>query len=103
MYEVDELDVVQPLQRVPRPNPGAPLPHVIADETRVTLLYLLSRHDPNWEGSYGNLVTPESDELPIAIVNFEFPYAHMFGPPNDEAFEGHPLASRGLACYGVFE
>ncbi len=27
----------------------------------------------------------------------------MFGPPNDEAFAGHPLASRGLQPYGAFE
>jgi hypothetical protein len=27
----------------------------------------------------------------------------MFGPPNDEAFGGHPLASRGLSPYAVFE
>lgn len=29
-------------------------------------------------------------------------YAHMFGPPNDEAFSGHPLASRGLGPYGAY-
>jgi hypothetical protein len=27
----------------------------------------------------------------------------MFGPPNDEAFAGHPLSVRGLTPYGVFE
>jgi len=27
----------------------------------------------------------------------------MFGPPNDEAFGGHPLAHRGLGPYAVFE
>ena len=27
----------------------------------------------------------------------------MFGPPNDEAFDGHPLARRGLRPYGAFE
>ena len=37
------------------------------------------------------------------VVQFESPYAHMFGPPNDEAFSGHPLASRGVAPYRVFE
>jgi hypothetical protein len=26
----------------------------------------------------------------------------MFGLPNDEAFNGHPLASRGLHPYGAF-
>jgi hypothetical protein len=36
-------------------------------------------------------------------VRFVRPYASMFGPPNDEAFAGHPLAERGLHPYGAFE
>ena len=31
------------------------------------------------------------------------PYCHLFGPPNDEAIEGHPLASQGLSIYSVNE
>jgi len=27
----------------------------------------------------------------------------MFGPPNDEAFSGHPLSSHGLKPYAIFE
>jgi hypothetical protein len=38
----------------------------------------------------------------MAVVRFVGCYAHMFGPPNDEAFMGHPLASRGLKPYGAF-
>ena len=38
----------------------------------------------------------------IAVARFVRPHAHMFGPPNDEAFHGHPLAGRGLERYGVF-
>jgi hypothetical protein len=49
------------------------------------------------------VVSPSSEGLPIAIVRFVHPYAHLFGPPNDEAFSGHPLASRGLAPYSVYE
>jgi hypothetical protein len=37
------------------------------------------------------------------LVRFTRPIAHMFGPPNDEAFAGHPLAQRGLEPYSVFE
>jgi hypothetical protein len=33
---------------------------------------------------------------------FEGAYAWFHGPPNDEAFEGHPLASRGLHPYAAF-
>jgi hypothetical protein len=39
---------------------------------------------------------------PIAIVCFHGCRAHIFGPPNDEAFYGHPLASRGLRPYSVY-
>ena len=39
----------------------------------------------------------------VALVEFTRRIAHMFGPPNDETFSSHPLASRGLRPYGVFE
>jgi hypothetical protein len=37
------------------------------------------------------------------VVRFKRARAHFFGPPNDEAFGGHPLAERGLEPYSVFE
>jgi hypothetical protein len=48
-------------------------------------------------------VSPESQDMAVAVIRFRMPSAHMFGPPNDEAFSGHPLASRGLGPYAVFE
>ncbi len=48
-------------------------------------------------------VSPKMSGLPIAIVKFLFYRSYMFGPPNDEVFTGHPLASRGLEPYAVFE
>jgi hypothetical protein len=39
----------------------------------------------------------------VAAVTFARPKAHYLGPPNDEALSGHPLASRGLVAYGIFE
>jgi hypothetical protein len=38
-----------------------------------------------------------------AVVSFKRAYVHMFGPPNDEAFSGHPLAARGLQPYSAYE
>jgi hypothetical protein len=38
---------------------------------------------------------------PTAIVRFSA-IAHMFGMPNDEALEGHPLYKRGLGPYDAF-
>jgi len=103
MYEVDDRDTVVELSDAPQPDVGAPLPHVIADDYRLRLAYLIREPDPAWDGSYVNVVGPNTDDRLVADVRFEQPYAHMFGPPNDEAFYGHPLAKRGLYPYGVFE
>jgi hypothetical protein len=103
MYEVDELDLVVELANAPKPDVGAPLPHLICAESRLVLAYLVSEPDPSWDGSNTTLVGPDSEGQPIAIVQFQWPYAHMFGPPNDEAFAGHPLAKRGLRPYAAWE
>ena len=49
------------------------------------------------------VVEPETTDEPVAVVTFPLYCATMFGPPNDEAFAGHPLSSRGLGPYGAFE
>jgi hypothetical protein len=67
------------------------------------LAYIISEPDSAWDGSYTTVVSPESHGEAIAVVRFRWPSAHMFGPPNDEAFSGHPLAARGLRPYRVFE
>jgi hypothetical protein len=103
MYSVDEKDTVVELTHAPRPDAGAPLPIVLADDYRLLLAYLLSEPDPDWDGSYVNVVSPDSEGMEVAVIRFRRPYAHMFGPPNDEAFSGHPLANRGLSPYAVFE
>src|SRR5262245_23483995 len=103
MYPVDELDTVVALGHVPRPDVGAPLPVVLADEWRLLLAYIVSEPDPNWDGTSVRMVSPECDGLPVAVARFDRPSDHMFGAPNDEAFSGHPLAERGLRPYAVFE
>lgn len=101
MYEVDRHDKVVLLEGVPQSSVGAPLPVVVADEHRVFLIYLVQIIEPDWDGTTVRVVDADSDE-PTAIVAFERVTAHMFGPPNDEAFHGHPLASRGLKPYAAF-
>jgi hypothetical protein len=103
VYEVDSLDTVVELHDVPQSDIGAPLPLVVSDEWHLLLAYLVSEPDPAWDGSYATMVSPESEGMGVALVRFRRPSAHMFGPPNDEAFGGHPLASRGLRPYRVFE
>lgn len=103
MYEVDDRDSVIELRDVPKPDVGAPLPAVVAAEHQLELLYIVAEPDPNWDGTYVNVVGPDSQGQLVARITFERPYAHMFGPPNDEAFSGHPLASRGLSPYAAWE
>lgn len=102
MYEVDERDSVVELKDLPQSSVGAPIPCVLADEHRVILAYYMEERDPGWDGSTVRIVSSTTTGEPIAIVRFNICHAHMFGPPNDEAFQGHPLAKRGLHPYGVF-
>lgn len=103
MYEVDGRDQVVPVPRAPQSSIGAPCPIVLADEDSVFLVYYIENRDPNWDGESVRVVDLDSSNEYIAIIQFKGCYAHMFGPPNDEAFSGHPLSGRGLAPYGAFE
>src|SRR3954466_16001252 len=98
MYTVDELDNVVELTEAPPPEGGAPLPVVVATDYELAIEYYVS-HRHSQRGAVQNKNIADQ----FAYVRFKLPYAHMFGPPNDEAFEGHPLAGRGLTPYGVFE
>jgi hypothetical protein len=103
MYDVDGRDEVQELAGVPQSSIGAPIPFLISDEGRVILAYYLEDTEPEWDGRTIRVVGPAQASEPFAIVRFARCYAHMFGPPNDEAFAGHPLASRGVHPYAAFE
>ena len=101
MYEVDERDRVVELTDVPQPSVGAPMPLVLADEHRVIVAYYVLEKE-FWQDP-GTLSTEQGSFRELsAVVRFRGCIAHMFGPPNDEAFEGHPLARRGLHPYGIF-
>ena len=103
MYSVDDRDRIEELRDLPQSSVGAPLPAVMADEHHTFLAYLANAVDPAWDGrSVRRVGLTTSDEI-VCIVTFARTYAHFFGPPNDEAFTGHPLASRGLQPYGIFE
>src|SRR5690242_8805718 len=103
MYEIDKRDRVVELNNVPLPSAGAPLPAVVAVDLKVLIAYIVERPDPSWDGTYATMVGPETDDQLIAVVRFGLPRAHLFGPPNDEAFSGHPLYSRGLRPYSCAE
>jgi len=102
-YTVDEHDAVQPISGFPQSSVGAPLPVIVADEHSIYVAFYLEERNPNWDGKTAKLISHDSVGEPVAIVRFISPIAHFFGPPNDEAFGGHPLAARGLKPYGAFE
>jgi hypothetical protein len=101
MYEVDEKDRVVTLEGIPQSSVGAPLPLIFANEERVILAYYVNSTDPSWNGKTVRMLDQERSDETIAILHLDC-IAHMFGPPNDEAFSGHPLANRGLHPYGAF-
>jgi len=104
MYNVDENDRVIELAKVPQSSVGAPAPFVISDGSQVVLAYYMQETPTEGDdGATIRIVGPSDGDRPIAIVRFAFCNAHYLGMPNDEAFEGHPLESRGLKPYGVFE
>ena len=103
MYSVDSKDTVIELESVPQSSVGAPCPMILAGEHHLHLAYYLQVRTPNWDGRSVRVVSEHTTGLPVALVDFARPYAHMFGPPNDEAFTGHPLSSRGLEPYSANE
>jgi hypothetical protein len=87
---------------LPQSSVGAPLPHVLADEHALSVLYIVEVDDPEWDGTTVRIVSPASHE-PCAVVRFRSYVAFTFGPPNDEAIAGHRLAPLGLAPYSSYE
>src|SRR5690348_6960904 len=92
------------VEGLPRCDIGAPLPTVIAAEHAVTLLYVVGQPDPGWDGTYVNVVTPETLDLFIATIHFYHPVAHVLaGFPDEETYAGHSLSRVGLKPYQMFE
>jgi hypothetical protein len=100
MYTIDGADRVTGCVDAPSPDTGAPLPVLLADERRLLLAYMVS--DPEKSQGPARLMTQDTRGL-VALVEFNRPRVHMFGPPDDETFRSHPLADRGLGPYEVFE
>ena len=81
---------------------GAPMPHLLANDYRALLAFLLSEPDPNWDGSYVTIKSPTDERPePLGLVEFEHCISARLGAPNDEVFAGHPLNGKGLEAYGA--
>jgi hypothetical protein len=103
MYVVTRNDRVRELAELPQSSIGAPCPMILVGEHSLRIAYYLEEKEEGSDGTAVRLLSPGHGNEPCAVVDFVLPYAHMFGPPNDEAFAGHPLAERGLKPYGAFE
>ena len=102
MYTVDELDTVVELEDVPQSSVGAPCPMILCGEHSVHLAYFREFPNEDEMESVRNGREYEKEDACL-LLKFSFCYAHIFGPPNEEAIHGHPLARRGLSPFGVFE
>ena len=92
IYVVDGKDRLRELADIPKMEPGAPSPVILADEGRCAVAYFRREDNPSeWS----------SDES-IAIVVFDAHW-HYSGSPNDEALNGHPLYPSGLRWYAAYE
>jgi len=103
MYAIDSKDTVAERTDLPQSSIGAPCPVVLSGEHFLHLAYYLEEPGEALDGWHVRVVGEHSIGEPCALVRFTRSAAHMFGPPNDESFAGHPLAERGLVPYAVFE
>lgn len=79
---------------------GAPLPYLLQNEDRAFLTFYVNVRDPNWDGTYVNVVDPSSpDAVTLCLVTFKNCLSAKLGHPNEDVQGGHPLAGRGLKGY----
>jgi hypothetical protein len=78
---------------------GAPLPHLLQNDNRTTVIYILSDKesylDPPNEDVQGASGAPEW----LGVVSFEGCVCSKMGTPNDEVFDGHRLWGKGFVPY----
>lgn len=103
MYTIDSRDTVTQRTDVPQSSVGSPSPAALSGERLLHLAYYLEERQNGRHGPGVPPVDEHSQGELCALVRFSRAIAHMSGPPNDEAFKGHPLAQRGLKPYAVSE
>jgi len=79
---------------------GCPLPHLLCNDYKALLTFILREAKPGADGSSVEIVGPQDEKArPLALVEFTPCVAAKLGSPNDEVFHGHPLQGRGLEGY----
>ena len=103
MYSTDYKDTVLKLTDVPQPSVRTPCPMVLAGVHHLHLAYYVQNMSAGRNTTIFRKLKERTTGQPVALVEFARVYAHMFGPPNADAFRGHPLVERGLEPYGIYE
>jgi hypothetical protein len=85
-YRVEGADAVVSLSDIPPIDSGAPMPRIWAAEHALELTYYIARGETH-------------DDERVAVIRFQFHFAHFFGPPNEDVLQAHPLSGRGLDWY----
>ena len=91
-----------PLEFPVRWDTGAPLPHLLQNDIKTFLVFLLADTLPNWDGSFVAVVEAR-DVADLAIVEFTGCVSAKMGSPNDEVYAGHPLYGKGFEGYSALE
>jgi hypothetical protein len=92
----------EPIEFPVKWDTGAPLPHLLVNDYRAFLAFLISEPDPAWDGTYCTVKDPTSGQVEsLALVEFEHCHSAKLGSPNDEVFNGHPLYGKGMEPYSA--
>jgi hypothetical protein len=85
-------------------NTGAPIPHLVSNGSRATLICFVSAERPAWDGTNPMSIDAASDTpMTFAVIEFQECHAVLFGGPSDESLPRHPLYRRGLSYYAAHE
>ena len=93
---------VVPLEFPVKWDAGCPLPHLLCNDWKALLTFIVRENKPGSDGSSVEVIGPADDKArPLALVEFTPCIAAKLGSPNDEVFDGHPLQGRGLEAYAA--
>ena len=103
MNSDDKPEALVELTGIPQSSIGAPCPMILTGEHFLHLAFVLEEPPESCETITPVMAGEHTRGTTCALIRFEHAYAHIFGPPGDEALQGHPLASLGLRPYSSFE
>ncbi|MEM8945461.1 MAG: hypothetical protein AAGD11_09770 [Planctomycetota bacterium] len=105
MYSVGSDERLLEIEKIPACDIGAPLPSVVATEHYTALCYIAKQPPPEgWHGQYTNLVSHDSPDSPVILVEFRICADTRFGWfPDENTCGNHPLSPKGLQPYSAYE